>query len=138
MKCETLISLMLGIPIGVVTGLYSGIIVSRYSRFAELRNQLLRIIRTIDYMEEQSRVDITNDQDVGKIDIIISDLFFLKHKKAGEKMCSVLESIYRMKMLATSGKINVLQYEEYYLEWQKVVQSLTPNKFILFSLWSKL
>lgn len=138
MTCEALLSLVLGIPIGVVTGLYSGIIVSRYSGFAELRNQLLRIVRNIDYMEEQGRVDITNDQDVGKIQTIIGDLFFLKHMKAGEEMCSVLKSIDHMKMLAASGKTNISEYEKCYLEWQKTVRCLTLNRFILFSLWAKL
>lgn len=84
MSPETVISLLLGIPIGLVSGLYTGLIVTRYARFAELRNETLRIIRTIDFMQDGSKVDVSNDQGVPKLVLISSDLIFLGHRMAGE------------------------------------------------------
>lgn len=138
MQSDTIISLILALPIGVVTGLYSGVIVSRYSRFADLRNQLLRIIRTIDYMQEQGRVDIKNDQDVAKTTLIASDLFFLKHRRAGEVVSALRSDMDHMKILAMSGQTDVSGYEESYKKWQKIANDLTPNRLVLLSFWSKL
>lgn len=138
MQSDTVISLVLALPIGVATGLYSGVIVSRYARFADLRNQLLRIIRSIDYMQEQDRLDIKNDQDVSKIMLISGDLFFLKHQKAGQNVSALLSEIEHTKILATSGQIDVAAYENKYREWQTIANSLTPNRLVLFSFWSKL
>jgi hypothetical protein len=72
MSLDSILSLLLGIPIGLVSGLYTGLIVTRYARFAELRNEVLRIIRSIDFMREESRINITNDQDVPKFVLIAS------------------------------------------------------------------
>jgi hypothetical protein len=138
MKSETVISLVLALPIGVATGIYSGMIVSRYVRFADLRNQLLRIIRSIYFMQEQDHVDIKNDQDVSKIIFISSDLFFLQHQKAGYEVSTLLSEIDRTKILALTGKINVGAYESKHREWQSIANSLTPNRLVLFSFWSRL
>ena len=86
MSADSILSLLLGIPIGIISGLYTGIIVTRYARFAELRNETLRIIRSIDFVHEAPNILVSNDQDVSKLALIASDLFFLSHRTAGEKV----------------------------------------------------
>lgn len=81
MSSDSVISLLLGIPLSIITGLYSGVILSRYVRFAELRNEVLRIVRAIDFIQEPGRVLISNDQDVAKLVLIAGDLYFLKHRR---------------------------------------------------------
>ena len=138
MQSDTIISLILAVPIGIITGLYSGFIISRYIRFSDLRNQLIRIIRSIEYIQEENYVAIQNDQDVAKIPLIASDLFFLKHKNAGEIVTKLRSSIDQMKILAASGQIDVLAYDDSYKQWQTIVNNLTPNRAVLLSFWSRL
>ena len=138
MSSDSIISLLLGIPIGILAGLYSGVILSRYTRFVDLRNEALRIIRTIDYMQESDKVKITNDQDVSKLTLIASDLLFLKHRKAGEIVSALRSDIDEMTMHAKVGRLDATAFSQNYVIWQLTANTLPANKLVLWSLWAKL
>ena len=138
MSKETIISLILAFPIGIITGLYSGVILSRFTRFSELRNEVLRIIRTIDFMQEQGKLVITNDRDVAKLTLVVSDLLFLKHKKAADIVARISSDIGEKKMHAETGCLKFDAYNSTYIEWQKSANAITPSKLVIFSLWGKL
>jgi len=114
MSNDSIISLFLGIPIGIISGLYTGIIVTRYARFAELRNEALRIIRSIDFMQESSFIQINNDHDVSRLILISSDMVFLRHSKAGELVNQLSKEIQSTNIAARSGQINIIDYSNYY------------------------
>lgn len=138
MSFETIISLILGIPVGLVSGLYTGLIVTRYARFAELRNETLRIIRTIDFMQDGPKVDVSNDHDVPKLSLISSDLFFLGHRMAGEQTMKLSSEMSITNYSARAGKIGFKEYAEHYARWQKVALELPGNKRVLWSIWGRL
>lgn len=138
MSKETIISLILAFPIGIITGLYSGVILSRYTRFAELRNEVLRIIRTIDFMQEAEKLVITNDRDVSKLSLVVSDLLFLKHKEAADVVARLSSDISEKKMHADARHLMVDAYKSSYVEWQKYANAITPSKSVIFSFWGKL
>lgn len=134
MSSEAIISLLLSIPLG----LYAGVVISRYSRFAELRNEVLRIIRTIDFMQEGDRVHITNDQDIAKLTLIVSDLLFLKHRKAAEVVSSIRQDIDEMSMHAKVGRLDVQAFGQNFANWQNMANTLPANRLVLWSPWAKL
>ncbi|WKJ89797.1 hypothetical protein QZJ86_17530 [Methylomonas montana] len=138
MSPESVFSLLVGIPIGLISGLYTGLIVTRYARFAELRNEALRIIRAIDYIEEGPLVKISNNEDVPKLINVASDLLFLKHKKAGEQVCQLLKNISDKTNDAKLGKISVVEFGEQHSKWQKTARELPGNKIVLWALWGNL
>lgn len=138
MSYETIISFFLGIPIGLVSGLYTGLIVTRYARFAELRNETLRIIRSIDYMETETSVIVSNDENVSNLLNVASDLLFLRHQKAGEQVSQLLKDISSTTRDAQVGRVNVVEYGCQHSIWQKVARELPPNKFVLWALWGNL
>lgn len=138
MSIDSILSLLLGIPIGLASGLYTGIIVTRYARFAELRNETLRIIRAIDFMSEENSVRITNDEDVPKLLLVSSDLLFLSHKEAGEQVNQLLQEISTTTADARNGKINSIEYVGRHSAWQRVARELPPSKKVLWALWGKL
>lgn len=138
MLSESTISLLLGIPIGIITGLYSGVIVSRYVRFAELRNQVLRIIRAIDFIQEPHGVAIRNNQDVSTLTFIASDLMFLEHRRAGEIVSTLRAEIDEISLHAKVGRLNVSAYGQDFARWQQTARSLPPNRLVLWSLWGRL
>lgn len=138
MSLETIISLLLGIPIGLVSGLYTGLIVTRYARFAELRNETLRIIRTIDFMQDGSKVDVSNDHDVPKLVLISSDLLFLGHRTAGEQTMKLFTEMSNTNYSARAGKIGVEEYAEHCACWQKIARELPGSKLVLWSVWGRL
>ena len=133
-----MVSLLLGIPIGLISGLYTGLIVTRYARFAELRNEVLRIVRTIDFMENGARVDISNDHDVPKLVLISSDLLFLGHRVAGEQVIRLSSDMSTKNYSARHGQINVEEYGKHYASWQKTGRELPGSKRVLWSLWGRL
>lgn len=138
MSSDLIISLVLGVPFSIITGLYSGVILSRYIRFAELRNEVLRIIRTIDFMQEIDRVLISNDHDVSKLALIVSDLIYLKHHKAAEIASAIRTDIDEISIHVRAGRLNVAAFEQNYSNWQNMARSLPPNRLVLWSLWSRL
>ena len=138
MSLDSIITLLLGIPIGLVSGLYTGLIVTRYSRFAELRNEVLRIIRLIDFMESGAVVKVSNNKDVSSLVNIASDLLFLKHKKAGEEVLQLLRNISEKTKDAEQGKISVVEFDEQHAKWQKTARELPGNKVVLWALWGNI
>ena len=121
---ETVINLLLGIPIGLVSGLYTGLIITRYTRFAELRNEAMRIIRAIDFVQNDSRINLSNDHDVSKLVLIGSDLLFLGHRKAGEATMKLSTEILNINYAARHEKIDVDEYSKHFSRWQDLGREL--------------
>lgn len=138
MSSDTFISLLLGMPLSIITGLYSGVILSRYVRFAGLRNEVLRIIRTIDFMQELGGVSISNTDDVAKLALISSDLYFLEHREAAEIVNAIRSDISEISMHAGVGRLKVAAFGQSHSNWQTMARTLPPNKLVLWSLWARL
>lgn len=134
MSSEAIIGLLLSLPLG----LYGGVVISRYSRFAELRNEVLRIVRAIDFMQEGNKVNITNDQDISKLPLIVSDLLFLKHKEAAEVVSAMRSDIDEISMHAKIGRLDSSAFSQNFSNWQDMARNLPPNKLVLWSPWAKL
>ena len=138
MSADSIISLLLSVPIGIISGFYSGLIVTRYARFAELRNETLRIIRGIDFVDEGRQIQISNDGDVSKLVLVASDLFFLNHMKAGEKVGELSKAISNTNYDARAGRVGIEEYSDRYGQWQAAARSLPANKTVVWSFWAKL
>jgi hypothetical protein len=138
MSNDSILSLFLGIPLGIISGLYTGIIVTRYARFAELRNETLRIIRSIDFMQESAFIHISNDEELSKFMLISGDMYFLKHSKAAEQVNQLRDDIEASNREARFGRISMSDYSKRYGNWQDIARNLSPNKFVICSLWASL
>lgn len=131
------IGLILSLPIGVIAGLYSGLIVTRYSRFSDFRNEALRIIRAIDYTQEEKRIIVSKKNDLPKLILISSDLFFLQHRRAADNIVTLSAEISETNQEAEYGKISIDIYEQRYLHWQNMVRNMQPSKRNIFAVtWS--
>jgi hypothetical protein len=138
MTFDTLLGLVLGIPVGLISGLYTGVITSRYVRFAELRTEVLRNIRTIDFMQEEAFIRISGANDLPKLHLVASDLLFLGHRKAGESVLSLLREIVETNYTASAGRMIVEEYGTLYSSWQDTARMLPANKWALWSFWGRL
>lgn len=81
---------------------------------------------------------ISNTDDVSKLTLISSDLYFLKHRNAAEIVNAIHSEIYEISMHARVGRLKVGAYEQNYSNWQGMVRTLPPKKLVLWSLWEKL
>lgn len=135
---EIIINLALGIPIGLVSGLYTGLIITRYTRFAELRNEAMRIIRATDFMQNDTRINLSNDHDVSKLVLVGSDLLFLGHRKAGEATMKLSTEISNINYAARHGKVDVDEYSKHFGRWQDIGRDLPSSKKVLWSLWGRI
>ena len=138
MSEDSTISLILGIPIGLISGIYTGIIVSRLVRFAELRNETLRIIRGINFIERPPVIEVSNENETSKLILISGDMYFLKHSKAGDILHSLSIEISRTNYEAKAGKTTLTEYSKHYEEWQIKARNLSPNKWVIFRLWGSI
>ena len=134
MSQESWIALLISVPVGIVSGLYSGLIVARYQRFSELRARLLRIVREIDFMGDQQRIIFPARKDVPELTLIASDFFFLKHAGAGDETLRLEAEIKNAIYLGSHGKIDSETFSEKFSAWQSAGRRLKPNLIQLLRL----
>jgi hypothetical protein len=138
MSKETIISLVLSIPIGIISGLYAGVVVARYQRFADLRLQAKKVILEIDWIWEETKMVFPHRNSVRELSAIASDLLFLGHKAAGNNVLEIQDSVTRTMNEARVGRINFEQFNERYGDWQYRIRSLSPQMFTILKLWGGL
>ena len=133
---EIVISLLLSIPLGVVSGVYSGFIVYRYSRFEELRTRAKQIIHGIDFVSSNNEpVEVIFNKDADKRELfsIANEFFYLKHQKAGSQIMEIFNALGDVLLKEESKKLGYSEMNESYLQWQKICRTIKPNlKQILF------
>ncbi|MCP5135224.1 MAG: hypothetical protein H6981_00270 [Gammaproteobacteria bacterium] len=138
MSKETILSLLLSVPIGIISGLYAGVIVARYQRFADLRLQAKKIILEIDFIWEDTKMVFPRRKEIPEFSTISSDLFFLGHKSAGTKVLEVCQDIQRSIMEASAGRVNSESFNQKYISWQREIRSLSPEMLPILRIWGGL
>jgi hypothetical protein len=124
--------ILINLGIGLVAGIYAGVVVARISKFEELKNEAKRIVWDIDFMSvNNSSPKLIKRSDTAKFLAISSELYFLKHNKAGNginDLSRAIDSVFR-KPPEHSNDIDI-----YYSTWQKVIRELRPNMLSVLSL----
>lgn len=138
MSQETILGLLLSIPIGIVSGLYAGIIVARYQRFSDLRLQAKQLILEIDFVWENKKMIFPRRNETSGFSTISSDLFFLSHKSAGSKILEIRQDIERNIAEASAGQISYELFHENYVGWQHEIRSLSPEMLPILRIWGGL
>lgn len=124
-------NILISLLTGIVAGLYSGIVVSRMSKFEEVRHQIKRIILNIDFIYSSDKPEIIVKKDISDLLFLSCDFYALKHKNAGEEV-SVLQS--EINAVVASPPKEYEKMNNMYSEWQEKCRNLKPNYFIIFSL----
>lgn len=138
MTDETLLGVLLSIPLGIVGGIYAGIIVARYQRFADLRSEVLRVIRAIDFMDQDGQAQIKVNKDTTELLYIAGDFAFISHENAYKITATLNKEIADTNYQAVLGMVGYGEYSDQHKKWQQQTRSISPNPFVLLSLWSGL
>lgn len=117
----------IGVATGLVTGLYSSFVVTRYHIFLDLKNEVLRTIQKIDYRLIDSKLVITNNMGLGNLLYISSDFCRLGHNAANEATGNLFKEISRVNIQAEMGQISSGEYANHFLEWQKSARNIAPS-----------
>ena len=83
-------NIIIGVMTGIISGGYTGLVISKYILFTSLRREALRIIRRIDYIDGQG---YSNYESLPEMVLISSDLLSLNHQKAGDGIMGVFKKI---------------------------------------------
>lgn len=134
MSTEAIISLLLGIPIAF----YCSAVYGRVSRFAEVKREVLRIIRSVDFMQEEPGVTITNDEEIPKLTLVVSELLSLKHHEAAEEVAKIHSDFQEIGMHAKIGRLDASEFNQNYSNWQAAANNLPPNRLVIWSPWPTL
>lgn len=138
MSQETILSLLLSIPIGIIGGLYAGIIVARYQRFADLRLQAKKIVLEIDFIWEETKTVFPRRKETPELQAIATDLFFLQHKSAGNSVLELSQSIHTSITDVELGRMNSKTFADRYQSWQHQMRSLAPSTWQILRIWGGL
>jgi len=138
MSPESIISIIVSVPIGLISGLYAGLVVARYQRFSDLRFQAKRIVLELGCSVENDHMIFPKRSDTPEFYAIASDLLFLKHRKAAEVLLRLNSQIYETIQHAKMGRINFGTYQDHLLSWQLSINAISPNPLQLLRLWAGL
>lgn len=121
---------------GVVTGVYSGAIVSRYSDFVKLKRDLRSVIQNIEYMGDGRVDDLKVPPQTNKyLFNLSSQLLSMSHKKAGLTVGEIDQKIDTVIRKHHTGKLTSEEMERENQEWQIAARLLKPNMFRILSPW---
>lgn len=129
---EVTLGLLGALVTGVVSGLYSGVVIARYSRFSNLRSEALRLVRSIDYMQEPVSLVVANAEGVSKLPLIASDLAFLGHKAAAMELLDLSKNLAALTHSAIYRSMRVEMIEETLNSAQVRVRSLRCSTKVIF------
>lgn len=124
---ELVTNILIGLGTGLLTGCYSGWIVARASRFYAVRGQILHILRRTDYMEESGRIDYGGFERLPEFMDFASELFYLKHKRAGMDLLDLKASILAALDRCEKGTITGEEMRKLDAEWQTRCRGLRAN-----------
>ncbi|WP_035603212.1 hypothetical protein [Edwardsiella tarda] len=82
--------IFIGILTGIISGAYTGLILSKYMLFTSLRREALRIVRRIDYIDGEG---YSNYESLSELILISSDFLASKHKRAGEEVMVIFKEL---------------------------------------------
>ena len=138
MSPETIASIFISVPIGLISGLYAGLVVARYQRFADLRLQAKRVVIELGCSVEGDHMVFPGRSETPELSIIASDLLFLKHRNAAEVLLLLTSQIYGSIQDAKMGRISFDNYQNQLLSWQRAINAISPSPFQLLRLWAGL
>lgn len=95
-------SIFIGILTGIISGAYTGLILSKYVLFTSLRREALRIVRRIDYIDGEG---YSNYESLSELILISSDFLASKHKRAGEDVMGIFNEL-SFEILNSNKKAN--------------------------------
>ncbi len=129
---KIIISFFVNIFFAILAGIYSGLVVARFSRFEELRNEVKRIIHGIDYIStEVDLLKIIPKKEPSEILSISSDFLALGHKEAGELASLIMSELSTFRSLPST---KYEQFNEGYIRWQKLCRKMKPNLKVILNL----
>jgi len=121
--CKGLIEIVINLGVGLIAGIYAGVVVARVSKLEELKNEAKRIVWGIDFVSvNNSAPELIKRSDTSKFLDISSEMYFLKHKQAGNGingLSKAIESVLR-EAPEHSNDIDI-----YYSTWQRVIRVCT-------------
>lgn len=126
--------LFLSIPIALATSAYVTVVHSRYSKFQELKKEALRVIRSIDFIQEGQTLKIFNNEEVKNLVLVSSDLISLGHLNAAILINEIQSYIHEISIHSQAGRLNADVFNINFSQWQKMVREMSPNKYALW-LW---
>ena len=90
------LNIVIGLGTGIIAGLYTGIAMTKYLAFCQARMSILDIVRRFGLMSRNNELESVSLDNYTNITYIISTLFYLKHRQAGEDAQKILSEITEM------------------------------------------
>ena len=135
---DKLYELIVNVLSGLLGGLYTGLVVTRYVRISELRNEAIRIVQQIEYMDEPGRGFQVNDPSSNSLIYISSDLYRLGHQAGGDSIGKVMKEISEYNYGAKAGRVSCHQYDNQMKKWQAIIRTLPAARRVLWRPWGKI
>lgn len=127
--------LAVGIVTGIFSGGYTGFVIARYTKFRDLRDEALRIVRGVEYVTSDNE-PVTNitGYDPLRMALIGSDLFSANHKKFGLVITDINKNLCDIVFKAHNSGVAKEEISKADSHAQKRIRKATPSFLSLLSL----
>jgi len=126
--------LFVALTTGVITGIYSGLVVARVARFAGLQNEAKRLVQALDWIEGDAVIEALTIKGMERVNaqlaLISSELFFLRHLAAGDALNRVASEFIQIIGRRRIGE----NFGKRHSGWQKTIREMRPNWHTILSL----
>ncbi|OZT72571.1 hypothetical protein [Vreelandella boliviensis] len=127
--------LAVGSVTGIFSGGYTGFVIARYTKFRDLRDEALRIVRGIEYVADSANlVTKITGYDSRRMSLIISDLLGSKHKESGSIISGLDKKIVRTVLKAEASGVLIDEVFKADSQAQEEIRKTTPSFLALLSL----
>ena len=104
------------------------------ARFAGLQNEAKRLVRSLDWILDDPAIERATIKNVERLNarfaLISSELYFLKHKDAGNTINTISGDFVQILGRRKLGE----RFEERYDSWQRAIRRMQPNWRAILSL----
>ena len=127
-----MVDLFINVGLGILSGVYAGLIVARFVKFEEIRTQVKRVIQDIDFMNEGPNGELVmiSEPRIRDLHNCHSDLLYLQHESAAKVVGDLIAAISNVKH--TAGQVTG-DIGDFYNVWQSMIRKIIPNIRVLLS-----
>ncbi|MBJ9658660.1 hypothetical protein I5588_29510 [Burkholderia multivorans] len=122
--------IIVNIVIGVLTGLYAGLIVARAARFNSARSDLVLAIQKVGYrIDESGNTVMGNPAYLSEVYYAIAQMTSLGHSSVSPQINSIGDDLLKALKELTENKASdgPTKFNAQVTSWQKTVRALRPD-----------
>lgn len=135
--CADILSIAFNCLLSILTGIYGGLVVSRFLKFEDVRGRVRVLVNRVEYTNDAvgEGYVVTSSTYQGELTECSTEFFYMGHERAGDSVNNLRDAIRDASCAPRHITGDIFEFNHV---WNNMVRSMRPNFFVLFSLKLKI